>query len=63
MCGLVSISETSENVLDLVQAALTTATDVYCLVYAHMCSTPRFLMAVQLLSQYVAFYILDGRKR
>ena len=38
--------QTSENAFDLVQAALATETDVFCLAYAHVCSIQCFLSAV-----------------
>ena len=61
MSGLVSNSETSENVCDLAQAAAPTETNVFCLAYNHVCSIHRFLSVFQLRSQCVPFSFHLGR--
>ena len=59
----ISVSQTSENVSNIVQAASPTKTDVFCVTYNHVCCIYRFLSAVQLRSQCLPFSNLDGLKK
>ena len=57
-------SQTLRKVYGLVQVALLTKTDVFCLVLSHVCSIHWFLTAARLRSQYPPFFIwMDGKWR